>query len=330
MTKISIIIPVYNEQENLVELTNSIVQQFKGNKYSYELIFIDDGSTDNSLAIIKKLAFDNSHIKYLSFSRNFGQQAALTAGLDFTSGDAIISMDADLQDPPELISEMLKKWREGNDIVFMRRKYRHDGFFKRISANLYYYLLSKFSDKKFRGNVGDFRLISKKVALELKKFHEKSRYIRGIVYWMGYQHTFIDYDRPNRKKGKSNFSLLQMARLGMNGILNFSLLPLRLGLVFGMVIIVLGTLFLLYIAYDSVFNDVIYPLYKWLSVTTFILTGFLFILIWIIGEYIGKIYNEVKDRPIYIIREKGNLEEPHLTPSGNTKDSSKSKPVSEV
>jgi dolichol-phosphate mannosyltransferase len=305
MSRISITIPVYNEQENIHKLFVAIEQAMLTTGCDYEIIFIDDASTDNSINIIKKLAKENHNVKYLSFSRNFGQQAAFTAGLDFATGDAVISLDADLQDPPELIPEMIKKWEQGYDIVFMRRKNRHDGVFKRATAGAYYYLLHKFSDRKFEGNIGDFRLIGKNVVDELKNFREKSRYLRGMVFWVGYKQAYIDYDRPNRKDGKSGFSFLKMVRLAMSGILNFSLLPLRLGLLVGMFVVIVGFLFLAYITFDTVLNDVVYQLYKWLSVVTFIFTGFLFILIWILGEYIGKIYDEVKDRPIYLIREKG-------------------------
>ena len=307
MAGISIVVPVYNEQDNIRVLTNSLIKALEPEMPDYEIIFVDDASTDLSLRIIKELSGENQRIKYLSFSRNFGQQAALTAGLDFATGDAIITMDADLQDPPRLIPEMIQAWQNGNDIVLMRRRRRNDGLFKRITAGLYYFLLDKFSDNKQQGTVGEFRLISKKVGEELRTLKEKTRYLRGMISWMGYTFTFIDYDRPNRTRGKSGFSLLKMMRLGMNGILNFSLLPLRAGLILGAIIVLTGILFLLYVSYDAFFNGVEYQLYKWLSITTFILTGLLFILIWILGEYIGKIYNEVKNRPIYLIREKGNL-----------------------
>jgi dolichol-phosphate mannosyltransferase len=216
-------------------------------------------------------------------------------------------MDADLQDPPELLGPMIKAWKEGNEIVYMRRRQRHDSWFKRKSAQLYYNLLRNFSDNQFTSNVGEFRLVDRKVVDELSKLKEKTRYLRGMLSWMGYSHVFIDYDRPNRQRGESGFTFARMVRLGMNGILNFSLFPLRLGLILGMMVIPVGFFFLVYFIADISLNDVVYPLYKWLSVITFIFTGFLFILIWILGEYIGKIYNEVKDRPIYLIKEKGNI-----------------------
>ena len=308
MSGISIVVPVFNEEENILELVDTLKKVLEPLLPDYEIIFVDDASIDHSLRIIKVLALENPKIKFISFSRNFGQQAAITAGIDFAVGKAIITMDADLQDPPQLIPEMIRAWQAGSDIVLMRRAHRNDGFFKRITASSYYYLLTKFSEYKFKGNVGEFRLIDKKVADELRNLKEKTRYLRGMIIWMGYTLTYLDYDRPNRKSGKTGFSLLKMIRLAMNGILDFSLLPLRLGLVVGVLVIFVGFLFLGYIVIDILLHDVVYPLYKWLSVVTFIFTGFLFILIWILGEYIGKIYNEVKNRPIYLIREKGNFE----------------------
>ena len=200
MAGISIVVPVYNEQDNIRVLTNSLIKALEPEMPDYEIIFVDDASTDLSLRIIKELSGENQRIKYLSFSRNFGQQAALTAGLDFATGDAIITMDADLQDPPRLIPEMIQAWQNGNDIVLMRRRRRNDGLFKRITAGLYYFLLDKFSDNKQQGNVGEFRLISKKVGEELRTLKEKTRYLRGMISWMGYTFTFIDYDRPNRTR----------------------------------------------------------------------------------------------------------------------------------
>jgi dolichol-phosphate mannosyltransferase len=307
MPVVSIVLPIYNEQENIRLLVNEIGKELDSFLSDYEIIMVDDGSTDESLVLIRELASNDPRIKYMSFSRNFGQQAALTAGLDYSNGEAVITMDADLQDPPELLSQMIKAWKEGYEIVYMRRRKRHDSWFKRRSAQLYYNLLKNFSDNQFTSNVGEFRLVDRKVVRELSKLKEKTRYLRGMMFWMGYSHVFIDYDRPNRQRGESGFTLARMIRLGMNGILNFSLFPLRLGLILGMLVIPTGFFFLIYFIADISINNVVYPLYKWLSVITFIFTGFLFILIWILGEYIGKIYNEVKDRPIYLIKEKGNI-----------------------
>lgn len=289
-------------------LYNAIKGIFEQTAYDFELIFSNDGSTDSTAEVLRKLAQTDTRVKYIFLSRNFGQQAALTAGLDHASGDAVITMDCDLQDPPELIPDMLKKWKEGAEIVYTRRKVRKDKFLKRTTASLYYKLLSRFSDIKIGGDIGDFRLIDKKVHKELINMREKARYLRGMVYWMGYDSAIIDFVRPLRKEGKTGFSLLKMVRLAMHGILNFSLLPLRIGLILGVVTIFTGIFFLIYITIDTLVFDKVYMLYKWLSVVTFLMVGFLFILIWIMGEYIGKIYAESKDRPIYLANRKGNLE----------------------
>ncbi len=275
---------------------------------SREFIFVNDGSLDRSLQVLQELSEKDLSVKYIDLTRNFGQQAALTAGMDHAKGKAIITMDCDLQDPPELLPEMIKKWEDGCDIIYARRTHREDSFFKKYSALIYYKVLRKFSDIKITGNIGDFRLIDQKVLQSLKGMREKSRSLRGMVAWLGYRHEIIDYKRPERIFGKTGFSLLKMVRLGMAGILNFSLLPLRLGLVLGLATVFLGFGFLTYITFDILINDTIYPLYKWLSVITFVFTGFLFILVWIMAEYVGQIYNETKGRPIYVINETENFE----------------------
>ncbi len=276
--------------------------------HGWELIFVNDGSTDDSLKVLADLAHKDISVKYIVLTRNFGQQAALTAGMDYAKGNYIITMDCDLQDPPELVPAMIEKAVEGYDVVFARRNFRDEGFFKRTTASLYYKLLEKFSDTEVYGNIGDFRLITRKVLVQLKGMREKSRYLRGMVTWLGFKHAILDYDRPKRIHGTTGFSLLKMVRLGMAGILSFSLLPIRFGLVVGLMSIFSGIAFLAYITYDTFINDEVYQLYKWLSVVTFVFIGFMFILIWILAEYVGQIYNESKNRPIYVIEQKENFE----------------------
>ena len=310
MKDISVVIPVFNEMENIPLIYPEVKKILDDMNASYEIIFVDDGSTDGSYVLLKKLCTLDKKVRLLRLNRNFGQQAALTAGIDHARGEAIITMDCDLQDPPSMLPDMHKKWEEGYEVVYMRRQHRKDFFLKKYSALLYYKLLSLFSDLKFEGNVGEFRLIDRKVLTELLQMREKSRYLRGMISWMGFNYTFLNYDRPKRKKGKTGFSLLKMIRLAMHGILNFSLFPLRLGLILGFIVFILGLIFLAYMTLYSLINDVIYPLYKWLSVTTFLFTGLLFIMIWILGEYIGKIYEETKGRPIYIIQDRSNFDMP--------------------
>jgi dolichol-phosphate mannosyltransferase len=309
MPDISIVLPVFNEEVNIPLIYEELASRMKDVGLSYEIIFVDDASWDQSLLLIHTLSKKDPNVKYLAFSRNFGQQAAFTAGMDYASGKAVITMDCDMQDPPSLIPEMISKWKEGFDIVYARRKTRTDRPLKRWTASLYYKMLSRFSDQKIQGNVGEFRLIDRKVLNELKSMREKSRYLRGMVFWLGYNYTIIDFERPLRKHGKTGFSWLKMARLAMHGLLNFSILPLRLGLILGLITIPLGVFFMIYFVVDILVNDVQYPLYKWISVISFIFIGFLFILIWILGEYIGKIYEETKNRPLYVIKATGNLDQ---------------------
>lgn len=301
--------PVFNEEDSLPIYYRSVKQVLAGLNMSYELIFVNDGSGDSSLEVLKEMAAKDVSVKFLDLTRNFGQQAALTAGMDYAMGKAIVTMDCDLQDPPDLIPKMILKWQEGAKIVYARRSARKDGFFKKYTALLYYKILFKLSNVEIRGNIGDFRLVDKKVLSSLKGMREKSRYLRGMVAWLGYKYEVLDYERPNRELGNTGFSMLKMVRLGMTGILNFSLLPLRLGLVLGLVSVFTGFGFLTYITGDTLFFNEMYPLYKWLSVITFIFVGFLFILVWIMAEYIGQIYNEAKGRPIYVVDSKENFEE---------------------
>lgn len=307
LKKISVVIPVYNEVQNIPLIVDKIMDLIPSEKYSTELIFVDDGSNDESLYQLKKLSQHHENIKYIALSRNFGQQAALTAGLDNATGDAVITMDCDFQDPPELIPQLLEKWEEGFKIVYTRRKLRRDGFLKKYTAKIYYNLLYKFSENKIQGNIGDYRLIDKMVLEELHKMRERSRYLRGMIPWLGFDFAVIDYVRPNRKYGETGYSLLKMMRLAMNGMLNFSMLPLRFGLILGLFVIFTGIVFFIYLILNYLINDQFYKLLEWLAVINYILIGFFFVLFWIVAEYIGKIYNESKDRPIYIIKEKGNF-----------------------
>jgi len=301
-------VPAYNEENSIPKLYERIVNQMKQYAYDWELIFINDGSRDKTYQVLKNLAQKDQKVKFLDLSRNFGHQAALSAGLAHISGDVIISMDCDLQDPPELVDQMLNKWQEGYDIVYARRmNYRQDNFLKSFLSKVYYKIMSQFSNVEIPRNVGDFRLVSRQVQDEINLMPERSRYLRGLVAWAGFRTTFVDYQRPDREDGESGYTFRKLVQLGMSGLLNFSSIPLRLGLYLGTIAIVVGSFLFVYQAFDFLVNGNYYHLYKWLVVVLFIFMGFLFILMWIIGEYIAKIYDQVRQRPIFIIREKGNL-----------------------
>lgn len=304
---ISIVIPIFNEEKNISLLYNAILQYVSESEL--EFVFVNDGSTDASILELLRLAEEDKRVKIISFTRNFGHQAALTAGIDYAKGDAIITMDADFQDPPEVLPLLIEQWKKGAKIVYARRSHRHDRFLKRWTAKVYYNLLYKASEIKIKGNIGDFRLIDVSVAEKLRKLREHSRYLRGLIPWLGYKFAIVDYVRPLRKKGHTKFNWLKMLRFAMNGLLNFSLLPLRMGLVAGIGIIFSGIVFLIYLAYRFLFDNQFYKLLEWLAVVNYILIGVLFIFIWFIAEYIGKIYEEVKGRPIYIVDTIKNLEE---------------------
>ena len=304
----SFVIPVWNEEKNIPLIYDKLIEILPQINAEAEFIFINDGSIDNSLAELDKLANYDKRVRYINFSRNFGHQAALTAGLQYSTGDAVVTLDCDLQDPPEVIVEMAKLWKNENyEIVYARRRNRHDNFFKKYTAILYYKLLDKFSDVRIPRNVGDFRLMDRKVVDIINRMPEKARYLRGMVAWVGYRYTFVDFDRPERIHGKTGYTFSKMIKLGMDGLFNFSLLPLRAGLILGFISIFLGIGFIIYMLVDIGINNVVYPLYKFLTVVLFIFMGFSFIATWLLGEYIGRIYEEIKQRQLYIIQDTTNF-----------------------
>ncbi len=307
--KFSFVVPAFNEEKNIPSLYEKIINLMKNIEGDWELIFINDGSRDNTANVLKNLTSQDKRVKYIGLSRNFGHQIALTAGLHNAKGNAIISLDCDLQDPPEIIEKMIEKWQKGNEIVYARRlNYRKDNFLKKILSKLFYFLMGKFASVNIPRNVGDFRLIDECVLLELNQMPEHFRYLRGMVAWTGFKHDFVDYFRPDRAEGESGYSFGKLFNLAMSGMLNFSTLPLRFGLILGIFSIILGTGLFTYQLVDFLSTGAYYHLHKWLIVIIFVFLGFLFILIWIIGEYIGKIYDEVRQRPIYIVKEKINFD----------------------
>ncbi len=305
----SFVIPAFNEQESIPLLFNRLLEiseKLSGNK---EYIFVNDGSSDQTLRGLTELSVLHKSLKIINLSRNFGHQAALSAGLRYASGNAVISMDCDLQDPPEVILDMIDRWKNGFDVVYARRlNFREDNFLKKIGSKIFYKLMGKFSHIRIPRNVGDFRLVDKRVLRELNKMPEHARYLRGMVAWTGFKHCFVDYMRPDRAQGKSGYTFAKLATLGMDGMFNFSMLPLRLGFLLGIVSIIAGFGLLFYQIGDVLINKVYYHLYKWLIVVLFIFMGFMFLLLWILGEYIGKIYDDVRNRPLYVIENLKNFD----------------------
>lgn len=308
--KVSIIIPAYREWKNIslvYEALRKILSSISG-KYTYEIIFINDGSKDTTWTEILEISTRDKKVKWINLSRNFWHQLALSAWYMEASGDIIISMDADMQDPPILILEMIKKWEAWFEVVYARRRGRYDKFVKKYTAILYYKILSRVSDTKIPRNVGDFRLIDKKVLTAFKWLKEKDRYIRGMFAWMWFKTTFVDFDRPERIIGETSYTWKKMIKLAMDGILNFSTFPLKLWAIIWFFLIILSTFFFLYVSYDFFINETDYPLYKWINIVLLWFVWLQFIFMWILGEYIGRIYNETRERPLYIISEKVNFD----------------------
>lgn len=305
MKKVSFVIPVFNEEESIPFLYQKlqVIMHEYAAYYTFEVILVNDGSSDASWNIIKQLFVHDERVKGIAFSRNFGHQMALTAGYDKAKGDAIIAMDADLQHPPELVRNLLQKWEEGFFVVYARRTGRKDGFFKKITAFFYYKLLSMVSDIIIPRNVGDFRLIDKRVLKEIQKCRESARYLRGMVAWTGFNHTFIDFEIPKRMHGTPSYTWKKSLQLAFDGLANFSLFPLRIAAFMGIIVVGSGSCMLAYISIDFFIYKVQYPLFKWLVTVMYIFMGVQFFLMWLLGEYIGRMYEQQKQRPLYIVKE---------------------------
>jgi len=305
--KLSVIVPCFNEDEVLIDSYDQITDVLGENNFKhYELLFINDGSTDRTLEILQTIARDDQHVKVISFSRNFGHQPAVSAGIHHCTGDLAVIIDADLQDPPALIPEMVKKYQaEKCNVVYgVRRKRKGESIFKRMTASLYYRFLNSLSDVALPLDTGDFRLIDKKVIDQFKKLSEKNKYIRGLVSWIGFKQVPIYYERAERHKGETKYPLSRMIRFATTGLLYFSKKPLKLAIAMGFVSIIIGFLLAFYVFYSK-FSNQIQTVPGWASTLIVIIFfgGIQLLTVGVIGEYIGSIFDEVKGRPEYIIDE---------------------------
>lgn len=304
MKTVSIVIPCFNESEvidaTVAELL-SVTQNIDG--YAFELIFVNDGSADDTEA--KLLAHSRLHdnIRTVSFSRNFGHQQAVSAGLEISTGDAVVLIDADLQDPPKLIADMIDKWQQGFDVVYATRLSREgESAFKRWSAKLFYRLLDSLSEVPIPLDTGDFRLMDRQVVDHLNAMPEKARFIRGMVSWIGFNQTSISYERAARFAGESKYPLTKMIKFGIDGILSFSVKPLKLSIMLGFVCSGIALLMLLYSVYVRLMTDHWVSGWTSILVSIFFMGGVQLISIGILGEYVARIYNESKNRPTYIVK----------------------------
>jgi dolichol-phosphate mannosyltransferase len=308
--RISVVIPIFNEQEAISELYQRCVRTLSG-RGNFELIFVDDGSVDGSYTRVVALSRQDKRVKVLHFSRNFGHQIALSAGIDHAVGEAVITIDGDLQDPPEVMGELINAWEQGAEIVFARRKARKDSLFKKCTAFIFYRLLQKFSSVQLPVDVGDFRLLDKKVVSHLRQFQERQRYVRGLVSWVGFSSKIILYEREERKNGVSKYHLSKMMRFAWDGITSFSYIPLRAASYLGILSALIGFLLGLYTIYAKLTYPAPQIVVGWASIITaiFFLGGVQLLILGVMGEYIGRIYTETLHRPLYIIEEKINFEE---------------------
>ena len=299
---ISIIAPCYNEEETIEPFLRRIEEILAQINESYQKVFKNDGSKDNTLNVLLNAKRNFKNIRIINFSRNFGKEAALTAGLDKARGEAVIPIDVDLQDPPELIKELVAKWREGYEVVLAKRADRtSDSFAKRVSADLFYKLNGKISNVDIPNNVGDFRLMSKRVVEALKQLPENQRFMKGLFAWVGFKTTVIEYVREKREAGQSSFNGWKLWNFALDGITSFSTLPLRIWLYIGALVSFLSFLYGSFIILKTLIFGVDLPGYASLAVIMLFLGGIQLIGIGILGEYIGRIYSESKRRPSYII-----------------------------
>jgi dolichol-phosphate mannosyltransferase len=309
----SVVIPVYNEELVVYETYNRLKIVMDSLNRPYELVFVNDGSMDNTAAILKSICESDQNARMVDFSRNFGHQLAITAGMDYAVGDAIVIIDADLQDPPEVIPQMLEKWSEGYDVVYGKRlKRQGETLFKKWTAKLFYRFLKSMTTEELPLDAGDFRLIDRKVCDALKSVNERSRYIRGIISWLGFRQTYVEYVRDKRFAGETKYPLKKMIHFALDAITSFSYKPLKLASYFGSFLSALSFLYLLVVIYQRLFtNTTITGWASTLAVSLFF-NGIVLIILGIIGEYIGRIYDEAKGRPLYIVRETKNIKESEI------------------
>lgn len=305
---ITVVIPAYFEEEVIetcyVELKN-VMDKYK---WRYEFIFINDGSTDKTLDILKNLAKKDSAVKIIDFTRNFGHQVAVTAGIYHSTGDATVVIDADLQDPPRVIAELVAKWQEGFDVVYAKRKKRKgESKFKLITAKFFYRFLNYMSEIDIPMDTGDFRLMDKKVVEAFKQMPERNRFVRGMISWVGFDQTYIEYERDERLAGETKYPLKKMIKFATDGIVSFSTKPLKLVQALGFVTIIMAVFIFIYSLMSKYIFKTVTPGWTSIMIIISFFSGVQLFSIGLLGEYIARIYDESKNRPLYLIKQKVNF-----------------------
>lgn len=306
---LSLVVPVFNEQETVPTFYQRATAALAASGESYEIIFVDDGSRDRTFAVLRELAQKDGRVKVLSFSRNFGHQTAVTAGMNHASGDAVAVIDGDLQDPPELVPQLMARWREGYQVVYAVRRTRKENVFKRAAYRLFYRLLRSMSYVDMPLDAGDFAIMDRRVVDELNQMPERNRFVRGIRAWVGFKQTGLEYDREPRFAGESKYPLSKLFRLAYDGVISYSFVPLRMVTRLGFAISLIAFLLILYfLGLRILFGQEL--LMGWTStiVVILFLGGVQLISLGILGEYVGRIFDEVKRRPLYIVRESIGLD----------------------
>ncbi|WP_238902751.1 glycosyltransferase family 2 protein [Clostridium sp. YIM B02506] len=307
---ISIVVPMYYEEKVADECYKRLKKVMNDNEINYEFIFVNDGSKDKTFEILNKIAEEDKNTKIISFSRNFGHQIAVTAGVDKAKGDAVVVIDADLQDPPELIPKMIDLWNEGYKVVYAKRKKRKgESFFKLFTAGMFYRILDKMTDIDIPLDTGDFRLMDRDVVNVLKTMKENNRFVRGMVSWVGFKQTPIEYERDERFAGETKYPLKKMIKFASDGIISFSAKPLKLMGSLGVFCVSISLVIFLYALIRKLTNNV-NVVSGWASIMTAVtfLGGVQLLSISVLGEYIGRIYDESKRRPLYVIEKEVNME----------------------
>jgi dolichol-phosphate mannosyltransferase len=304
MIELSVIIPLYNEQAILAELCDRLTLSVMQLTRNYELLFINDGSSDSTFEKLKELSQKDERVKFISFSRNFGHQIAVSAGLDHCKGQAVVIIDGDLQDPPELIPTLYKKYKEGYEVVYARRTRRKgETWFKLLTAKLFYRILNRITSIDIPIDVGDFRIIDRKVVEYLRQMPEQHKFLRGQIAWLGFRQTFIDYERDSRMAGKTGYPLRKMVRFALDGITAFSNSPLRMVTNLGLIISLFSLIVILYALYSHFILHQTITGWTSLIISSMFIGGVQLLSIGIIGEYISRINTDVRKRPLYIIDE---------------------------
>ncbi|MCA1060820.1 glycosyltransferase family 2 protein [Rossellomorea aquimaris] len=305
---ISVVVPMYYEEEVAQECYNRLKKVMIENNIHYEFIFVNDGSTDKTLDILNEIAEEDSQAKIVNFARNFGHQTAVTAGIDYAEGDAIVIIDADLQDPPEVIPTLISKWREGYEIVYAKRKKRSgETKFKLLTAKYFYKFLNYMSDIDIPKDTGDFRIIDRKAADVFKTMTERNRFVRGMFSWIGFKQTFIEYERDERFAGETKYPLKKMIKFASDGIIAFSTKPLKLVMTIGFFSVLISFLVLVYAILVKLFGREVETGWASIMVAITFFSGVQLLGMGIVGEYIARIYDESKNRPIYIVKETTNI-----------------------